>query len=123
MSRIRSKNTQPELLVFRELRRRKIYFYKHYSKIPGKPDIALPRKKMAVFIDGDFWHGYRFAKQKKRLPKKYWLEKIKSNINRDRRIRNRLKKSGWKILKIWSHELKKPQGVNKVFDFLTAKAK
>jgi len=121
MSRIRSKNTKPELLVFRELRKRKIYFYKHYAKIPGKPDIALPRKKIAVFIDGDFWHGYKFSKQKKRLPKKYWLDKIENNIKRDRQNRNKLKKEGWKILKVWSHEIiKNPQqGVDKIVDFLS----
>lgn len=121
MSRISSKNTKPELLVFRELRKRKIYFYKHYAKIPGKPDIALPRKKIAVFIDGDFWHGYKFSKQKKRLPKKYWLDKIENNIKRDRQNRNKLKKEGWKILKVWSHEIiKNPQqGVDKIVDFLS----
>lgn len=123
MSKIRSKNTAPELLVFKELRKRKIYFFKHYSKIPGKPDIALPRKKIAVFIDGDFWHGYGFSKQKKRLPKKYWQEKISSNIKRDRRIRSKLKKDGWRILRVWSHELKKPQGVLKIVTFLTFKIK
>ncbi|RZD19594.1 MAG: hypothetical protein EVG15_00760 [Candidatus Acididesulfobacter diazotrophicus] len=64
MSNIRSQNTKVEILVFRELRKRKIYFQKHYKKAIGNPDIALPRKKKAVFIDGDFWHGYQFSKLK-----------------------------------------------------------
>jgi len=82
MSRIRSKNTKAEITVFRELRKRGIYFQKHYKKIAGNPDIALPRKKKAVFIDGDFWHGYNFSKLKERLPKKYWLEKIEDHGRR-----------------------------------------
>ena len=72
MSKIRSKNNKAEILVFKELQRRKVYFQKHYKRAVGSPDIALPRKKKAVFIDGDFWHGYQFSKQKERLPKKYW---------------------------------------------------
>ena len=107
MSRIRSKNTKAELLVFRELRRRGIYFQKHYSRVPGKPDIALPRKKIAVFIDGDFWHGWQFFKNKKRLPKKYWIKKIEGNIARDKKNRAKLKRQGWKILRIWEHEIRK----------------
>ena len=76
MSKIRSQDTKVEILIFRELRKRGIYFQKHYKRVIGNPDIALPRKKKAVFIDGDFWHGYKFPKLKKRLPKKYWLAKI-----------------------------------------------
>ncbi|MDP3057790.1 MAG: very short patch repair endonuclease [bacterium] len=105
MSKIRSKNTKAERIVFCELRKRKIYFQKHYKKAAGSPDIAFPRKKIAIFIDGDFWHGRYFLKDEKRLPKKYWREKIKSNILRDKRNRAKLKKQGWKILRIWEHEI------------------
>ncbi len=105
MSKIRSKNTRAEILVFRELRRRGIYFQKHYNKALGKPDIVLPRKKKAVFIDGDFWHGYNFKKQKNRLPKKYWLKKIEGNIIRDQSNRAKLRRAGWKVLQIWEHEV------------------
>ncbi|MFW5885314.1 MAG: very short patch repair endonuclease [Patescibacteria group bacterium] len=107
MSNIRSKNTSAEKMVFRELRRRKIYFQKHYKKAPGNPDIALPRKKKAVFIDGDFWHGYNFEETKKRLPKKYWVGKIENNILRDKKNTNTLKEEGWQVLRIWEHEIKK----------------
>ncbi len=109
MSKIRSKNTRPELLVFRELRKRKIYFYKHYAKIPGKPDIALPRKKIAVFIDGDFWHGYKFKIQRQRLPRKYWVKKIENNIIRDRKVSRELRRMGWQVLRIWEHEIRLKQ--------------
>lgn len=107
MSNIRSKNTGIEKAVFKELRKRKIYFQKHYKKILGNPDIALPKKKIAIFIDGDFWHGYQFEKNKKRLPKKYWAKKIEDNIKRDKSNRSKLKRKGWKVLRIWEHEIKK----------------
>jgi DNA mismatch endonuclease (patch repair protein) len=120
MSKIRSKNTKPEVLVFRELHKRGIYFQKHYKRAAGNPDIALPRKKKAVFIDGDFWHGYQFSKLKKRLPKKYWLAKIERNIKRDRKNRAQLRKEGWKVLKVWEHELNKnfDNALKKIINFI-----
>ncbi|MDO8667649.1 MAG: very short patch repair endonuclease [bacterium] len=120
MSKIRSQNTKVEILIFRELRKRKIYFQKHYKKILGCPDIALPRKKKAIFIDGDFWHGYQFLRLKKRLPKKYWLKKIEGNVKRDLRNRTQLKRAGWKILKIWEHEIANDftKSMNKVINIL-----
>ena len=107
MSKIRSKNTKIEVSVFRELRKRKIYFQKHYGRIPGNPDISLPRKKKAIFIDGDFWHGYEFFKLKERLAEGYWMSKIKSNMERDKLNTEKLKNIGWKILRIWEHDINK----------------
>ena len=120
MSKIRSINTKIEILVFRELRKRGVYFQKHYGKAIGNPDIALPRKKIAVFIDGDFWHGYQFKKLKKRLPKKYWLAKIEGNIKRDKINRIRLRKLGWKVLRVWEHEIEKSPGktLKKIKEFI-----
>jgi len=121
MQNIRSKNTKPELIVFKELRKRKIYFQKYYRKAKGNPDIALPRKKIAIFIDGDFWHGYRFSQFKKRLPKKYWIPKIEKNIERDKKNRSALKKEGWKVLRVWEHEIEKDtdKAIEKIVFFLT----
>lgn len=107
MSKIRSQNTKVEKLIFRALRKEKIYFQKYYKKCPGNPDIALPRKKIAIFIDGDFWHGYNLKKLQKRLPKKYWLEKITKNVKRDKKTNLELKKQGWKVLRIWEHDIQK----------------
>lgn len=120
MSRICSKNTSVEKVVFGELRKRKIYFKRHYKKVAGNPDIALPQKKKAIFIDGDFWHGYGFEKSKKRLPKKYWIKKIEDNIKRDKRNRLKLKKEGWKVLRIWEHDIqkKKNESIEKAISFL-----
>jgi DNA mismatch endonuclease (patch repair protein) len=120
MSKIRSQNTKAELLVFRELRRRGVYFQKHYKRVVGNPDIALPRKKKAVFVDGDFWHGYQSPKLKKRLPKKYWIAKIERNTKRDKINRSRLKNEGWEVLRIWEHEIQKnfEQTIRKIIKFL-----
>jgi len=123
MSKIRSKDTGIEKEIFRDLKKRKIYFQKYYKKVVGNPDIALPKKKIAVFIDGDFWHGYQFAKWKKRLPKKYWVQKIEGNIRRDRRNRTKLKKEGWKVLRVWGHEVKNnpSQALNRIKKILRDK--
>lgn len=119
MSKIRSKNTKAEIVVFRELRKRNIYFQKHYKRVAGCPDIALPRKKKAVFIDGDFWHGYQFSKNKKRLPKKYWQDKIEGNIKRDKYNRSKLEKEGWAVLRVWEHEILKnfDETMSKIINF------
>lgn len=121
MSKIRSRNTKVEKLVFRELARRGIYFQRHYKRAIGNPDIALPRKKKAIFIDGDFWHGYQYAKLKKRLPRNYWLGKIESNIKRDRIYRSELKRQGWQVLRVWEHEVHKDldKAVAKIVRFLS----
>ncbi|MDP3057461.1 MAG: very short patch repair endonuclease [bacterium] len=121
MSKIRSKNTGIEKIIFRELRKRKIYFQRYYSKAIGHPDIALPKKKKAVFVDGDFWHGWRFAKTRKRLPKKYWQAKIENNIKRDKKNRAKLKREGWKVLRVWEHEIEKDLNlvIKKIIYFLS----
>jgi len=124
MSKIRGKNTKVELLVFRELRKKGIYFQKHYKRVVGKPDIALPRKKIAVFIDGDFWHGYNYAKTKKRLPKVYWRAKIEANMARDIKNRRKLRRMGWKVLRVWEHQLNKKffkDTILKILNFLLTK--
>jgi DNA mismatch endonuclease (patch repair protein) len=105
MSRIRSKNTKIELSVFKLLRSKKILFRKHH-KIPGNPDVVVTALKKAIFIDGDFWHGWQFAQRREKLPI-YWQNKIENNIKRDRRNRLKLKRDGWQILRIWEHDLEK----------------
>lgn len=107
MSRIRSQNTSLEASVFAYLRHERVYFQKHYKKAPGCPDIALPAKKRAVFIDGDFWHGWRFVQRKRSLPAVYWRSKIESNIRRDKLRRAKLRRMGWRVLRVWEHQLRK----------------
>lgn len=108
MSRIRSKETEAERIVFKYLRQNKIYFQKHYARAAGKPDIALPRKKKAVFIDGDFWHGRDYERIVASRPAgDYWPAKIAYNMERDVRNRAELAEKGWKLLVIWESDIKR----------------
>ena len=121
MSAIRSKNTSPEKIIFRELRKRKIYFQKHYNKVLGSPDIALPAARRAVFIDGDFWHGFRYPSWKKRLKSKFWRDKIERNRARDKECHRKLRRMGWKVLRVWEHQINIDfkNTVDKVVNFLS----
>ncbi len=104
MSRIRSKNTTIERTIFRELRAAEVYFRRNDRSIPGCPDIVFRSRKIAVFLDGGFWHGYGFDRWGKKL-KPFWRNKIVANMKRDRRNRSRLKAAGWTVVKFWQHEV------------------
>lgn len=110
MSRIRSQNTSLEAAVFNFLKKERIFFKSHYRAISGSPDIAVPAKKKAIFIDGDFWHGWRYQQRKRQTPKIYWRGKIEGNIARDKVNRKKLRRAGWKVLRVWEHQLKKNRG-------------
>jgi len=114
MSQVRSKNTKPEVFVFSVLDKLKIKYKKHYS-ISGKPDIAFPKQKVAVFINGEFWHGRYFHKEKPNY-KKFWIEKISNNMRRDRKNYKELKDDGWILIKIWDKDIKKnpKREINKI---------
>lgn len=105
MGKIHGKNTRAELMVFRYLRKEGVYFQKHYRKVPGSPDVALPRKKRAVFIDGDFWHGKTIDRIMERGLEDYWTKKILRNIERDQKQEIQLKDAGWQILRVWDQTL------------------
>lgn len=108
MSLIRSKNTVAERIVFSYLRTKNIYFQKHYKRVQGSPDIALPRKKIAVFIDGDFWHGRELDRLvTKHGSDSFWVEKISKNVERDQRQREALMVEGWHLLQVWESDLKR----------------
>ena len=106
MSRIRSINTLPERRLFTGLRSSGIYFSKHATDLPGKPDIVLRKIKIAIFVDGDFWHGWRFSQWKHKL-KPYWKKKIKGNIARDKKNHAKLRRNGWRVIRVWEHDLNK----------------
>jgi len=109
MSRIRSKDTKPEMLVRRFLHKNGFRYRLHVKDLPGKPDIVLPKYKTVIFIHGCFWHGHEGCKYYV-VPKtrtEWWLNKIGTNISNDNNAENLLKNAGWKIIKIWECELKK----------------
>jgi len=104
MSRIQSKNTQPELRLRRMLRARHMRYRVHVSRLPGKPDIVFSREKIAVFVDGDYWHGWRFPSWGHKLSS-YWRHKIASNRKRDEVNRRALRRSGWMVIRLWEHDI------------------
>jgi len=124
MSRVRGTNTALEKKIFSYLRKERIYFQKHYRKAPGSPDLALPKKKLCVFIDGDFWHGKRFKETSRKLTP-FWRDKISTNIDRDIRNKRKLKKLGWRVLSVWESDLKKKpeKTLTKIAGFLTGDKK
>jgi DNA mismatch endonuclease, patch repair protein len=106
MSRILSKNTSIEIGFRKALWARGVRYRVHYKKLPGKPDIAFPSKRVAVFIDGDFWHGYTWKSLEKVPPKEYWQGKINKTIARDKKYTKQLEGEGWLVLRFWEHEIK-----------------
>lgn len=106
MSRIKGKNTTPERIVMTELRRRRIYFATHAKELPGKPDIVFRRIKLAVFIDGDFWHGWRLPLWEHKLSAK-WRDKIRATRIRDQKNFRKLRHDGWKVVRVWEHEIER----------------
>lgn len=107
MQNIRSAGTTPETLIMYALRRKNIYFAKNVKSIVGKPDIVFRRKKTAVFIDSDFWHMHpkRFIMpQSNRI---YWKEKVRRNKERDSEVNKKLRKAGWKVIRIWEYDVKR----------------
>lgn len=120
MSNIRSTNTKLELFFFAILEKEKIVFYK-YPKLYGKPDCQIG-EKLLIFIDSDFWHGWHFQKWKERMPKNYWIEKIKKNMERDQKKFRKLKNMGYTVFRIWEHQIKKDpkKVIEKIINYITA---
>jgi DNA mismatch endonuclease (patch repair protein) len=94
------------MLVRRELHRRGHRYRLHPSWIFGRPDIAFTKARLAIFIDGDFWHGWKFSQWSGKLAP-YWASKIARNIRRDRKYTRRLRGEGWKVVRIWEHDVEK----------------
>jgi DNA mismatch endonuclease (patch repair protein) len=102
MSRVKGRDTGLERVVRSALHRRGLRFRKHVRELPGRPDIVFPRPRVAVFIDGDFWHGYRFPLWEAKIPE-FWRRKIEGNRARDRRNFRTLRRSGWTVVRVWQH--------------------
>jgi len=111
MSRIRSKDTKPEMLVRKFLHANGFRFRLHVKDLPGKPDIVLPKYKTVIFVHGCFWHGHNNCKYYV-VPKtrtEWWLNKINGNTANDAKAIKALKKDGWKVINIWECNLKVPR--------------
>ena len=109
MKRVSLKNGSLERLVQVQLRAMKLRFRCHDQSLPGSPDIVLHSHRVAIFVDGDFWHGWRLPSWEHKLSD-FWREKIRTNRRRDRRNFRRLRALGWKVIRIWQHELHPKSG-------------
>ena len=106
MSSIKGKDTGPETRVRSELHKRGFRFRKHLKELPGQPDVVFTKAKVAVFIDGDFWHGYRFPTWEHKVSA-FWKTKISKNRERDAKNHRRLRDLGWKVIRLWQHDLER----------------
>jgi len=106
MSRVKGKDTGLERVVRSALHKRGYRFRKHVKGLPGKPDIVFVKARLVVFLDGDFWHGYRFPQWEKTLAK-FWRNKIGETRKRDQRNFAKLRRMGWRVMRIWEHSIEK----------------
>lgn len=110
MSGIQGKNTKPEILIRSALHRRGFRFRVHYAKLPGKPDIALPKHRALILVHGCFWHGHDcHLFQWPKSNTKFWREKIKANIRRDKSRLAQYSAEDWRCLTVWECALKGPK--------------
>lgn len=99
----RPQGTRLEKLVMRALTSAGFRYSRHVSSLPGKPDVVFREQCVVVFVDGDFWHGFRYPVWRYTLPA-YWQAKIERNRRRDRRNIRSLRRSGWRVLRVWEHQ-------------------
>lgn len=109
MGNVSLKGGKSETALAKALWKEGLRYRKNYKRLPGSPDIAITKYKVAVFVDGEFWHGENWAERKTRLKsnKDYWIEKIEENIARDQRNDELLKELGWTPIHFWEKEVKK----------------
>lgn len=122
MSKIRGKNTKPELLFRRALWAKGVRFRVDNKTLPGKPDVSIKKYKLAVFIDGEFWHGYNWSERKQSIKsnRAFWIPKIERNIQRDKEVNQQLADMGYTVFRFWSKEIKQNlnQCINDVMVFI-----
>ena len=107
MSAVRSKgNKSTEMIFMHLLRKNKIAGWRRHYPVEGTPDFVFPKEKIAVFIDGCFWHKCPKCYRRPKSNKKYWDQKVEDNQRRDTNKRSRLRRDGWRVMRIWEHELK-----------------
>ena len=110
MSRIRSRDTKPELLLRKALWHCGLRYRKNVRALPGKPDIVLARYRIAIFVDGDFWHARGHQDnpgEQVATNREFWQKKLRRNVERDRAADKELAKAGWLVLRFWENDIKK----------------
>ena len=111
MSAIKNKDSKIELKLRKALWEKGIRYRKNYSKLPGKPDIALTKYKIAIFCDSEYFHGKDWDNLSERIKRgnnpDFWLKKISGNIERDRQVNEKLSEMGWSVLRFWGNDILK----------------
>ena len=106
MAKIRGKNSVPELLLRKALWAKHIRFRIHKKDLPGRPDLVIDKYRLAVFVDGDFWHGYQWHLRKPKSNQSFWIPKIERNMQRDRFVNQQLTEMGYTVMRFWEHEIR-----------------
>lgn len=124
MSKVRGKNTKPELKLRKALWSLGYRYRLNVKNIPGKPDIVFRKYKLAIFVDGEFWHGYNWDNKRDKIKKNrdFWIPKIERNIQRDTEVNQMLRAQGWYILRFWEQEIQKEFGqcLREIIDYIEA---
>ena len=109
MQQVKNKDSKIEVLLRKELWSRGIRYRKNVNRIYGKPDIVFIGKKIAVFCDSEFWHGYNWEERKRdfKSHQEFWIPKIERNMERDLEVTTHLESEGWVVLRFWGNEIKK----------------
>lgn len=109
MKQVKNKDSRIEILLRKELWSRGLRYRKNTNKVFGHPDIAFLGKKIAVFCDSEFWHGYNWEERKNdfKSHQDFWIPKIERNMERDAEVTERLKSEGWTVIRFWGNEIKK----------------
>lgn len=109
MQAVKNKDSKIEVMLRKELWNRGLRYQKNSTKVYGKPDIVFIGKKVAVFCDSEFWHGYDWENKKNEIKSKreFWIPKIERNIQRDIEVTNKLQAEGWVVLRFWGNDIKK----------------
>lgn len=107
MSKVRGRNTKSELLFRKALWAKGVRYRVDSKKLPGKPDISIQKYKLAIFIDGEFWHGYNWPERKKTIKsnREFWIPKIERNRQRDEEVNQELHDLGYTVFRFWENEI------------------
>ena len=108
MSKIKSKNSKPEMLLRRALWKKNLRYRLHLKNLPGRPDVVIQKYKLVIFVDGDFWHGYNWLLKPPKFNKNaaFWIPKIERNLQRDQYVTHTLIHLGYTVMRFWEHEVK-----------------
>ncbi|WP_316841985.1 very short patch repair endonuclease [Pedobacter gandavensis] len=109
MSKIRGKNTKAEVLLRKALWAKHIRFRIHVKNMPGKPDIVINKYRLAIFVDGSFWHGFQWEQKKQSIKSntQFWIPKIERNMQRDKANQKQIENAGYTVMRFWDHEVTK----------------